>query len=184
MQADVDRWNAKYAKRAPTTAIDPDPLLVKHRGLLDRGGLCLDLAGGTGDNGLYLCGLGCESLVVDASETGLRLCRDKALANGLAPMLVVADLDRFELPTATFDAVLVFRYLNRGLIDAIRRSLRDSGLLFFKTFNRRHLTRHPDFPQDYVLRDGELTEWFSDLRCLDTNDGESPDTTWYWVGSR
>lgn len=183
MRSDVDRWNAKYAKREPTGAIDPDPLLGKHRERLGGAGLCIDIAGGTGDNGLYLEQLGYRSIIVDASESGLRLCRHKADVNRLDPMLVAADLDRFVLPAAAFDAVLVFRYLNRGLIDAIRRCVKPGGLLFFKTFNTRHLNQHPGFPKQYVLEDGELSDWFSVLNCLDSNDGDAPDTTWFWVGS-
>lgn len=182
MQADIARWNGKYGARPATPAVEPDPLLLQHRGLLGSAGLCIDIAGGTGNNGLYLEQLGYRSVILDCSENGLRLCRDKAERNGLSPILVVADLDRFTLPAAAFDAVLVFRYLNRRLIGPIRECLKDDGVLFFKTFNKYHLERHPRFSEDYVLRDGELSEWFSGLRCVDTNDGCGSDTTYYWVG--
>lgn len=184
MRSDIERWNDKYDGRPPSTSIEPDPLLLQHRDLLGSRGLCIDIAGGTGDNGLYVSQLGYRSVIVDGSEQGLRLCRSKAEANGLSPMLVTADLDRFTLPEAAFDAVLAFRYLNRQLIGPIRDCLKENGVLFFKTFNIRHLERHPRFPEEYVLRDGELTEWFSALRCVDTNDGRAPDTTYYWVGYR
>ncbi len=74
MRSDVDRWNAKYENRERTASIDPDPLLRRHRGLLAARGLCIDIAGGAGDNGLYLNRIGYESVIVDASEAGLRLC--------------------------------------------------------------------------------------------------------------
>ena len=182
VRGDIERWNEKYRKRSRSSSIEPDPLLLQHRELLEPGGLCIDIAGGIGDNGLYLSQIGYRSIVVDGSEAGLRLCRHKALDNGLATMLVVADLDRFVLPESAFDAVLVFRYLNRKLISAIQRGLRDGGVLFFKTFNARHLLTHPQFPEEFVLAEGELTSWFSGLHCVDTNDGRSPDTTWHWVG--
>lgn len=184
MRSDIERWNSKYEEQPPSASIDPDPLLLEHRGLLGTGGLCIDVAGGAGDNGLYLCGLGYDTVIVDGSEAGLRLCRHKALLNGLAPMLVAADLDHFTLPDDTFDAVLVFRYLNRALIGPIRDCLKEYGVLLFKTFNTRHLLEHPRFPVEYVLREGELTDWFSALHCVDTNDGLAPDTTYYWVGYR
>ncbi len=184
MREDLDRWNAKYAGRPPSETIDPDPLLREHRDLLASGGLCIDLAGGTGDNGLFVEQLGYRSVIVDGSETGLRLCRHKAQAHGLDPMLVVADLDRFTLPAATFDAILVFHYLNRGLVDAIRRSLKPGGALFFKTFNRRKALDHPGFPEKYMLKDGELTEWFADLHCTATNDGDARSATYHWIGYR
>jgi len=184
MRSDVDRWNAKYADREPVSSIEPDPLLLKHRDLLGRGGLCIDIAGGAGDNGLYLSGLGYRTVIVDASENGLRLCQFKARRNDLSPMLVVADLDRFVLPERTFDVVLVFRYLNRALIEPIRRCLRPDGVLFYKTFNFRHLAKRPQFSKGYLLEDGELTKWFADLHCVDSNDGQAPDTSYHWVGRK
>ena len=185
MRSDIDRWNAKYDQRTPTTSIEPDPLLLKHRSLLGFSGLAVDIAGGTGDNGLYLSQLGYLSLIVDGSEAGLRLGQRKARANGLPAMFVAADLDQFALPDSTFDVMLVFRYLNRDLIEPLRRCLKTNGLLFFKTFNRRHLNKHPGFPEEYVLKDSELIRWFSDFECVDTNDGTAtPDTTYYWVGRK
>lgn len=184
VRGDIERWNDKYGKRSRSSSIEPDPLLLQHRELLGSAGLCIDIAGGIGDNGLYLSQIGYRSIVVDGSEAGLRLCRHKARENGLAPMLVVADLDRFVLPESTFDAVLVFRYLNRRLIGAVPGCLRDGGVLFFKTFSTHHLLAHPQFPEEYVLKEGELTSWFSGLQCIDTNDGRSPDTTWHWVGHK
>lgn len=182
MREDIDRWNAKYADRPPSGSIDPDPLILEHRDLLTTGGLCIDLAGGTGDNGLFVEQLGYRSIIVDGSEAGLRLCRRKAEMNGLAPMLVAADLDRLSLPESTFDAVLVFHYLNRGLVPPIRRSLKPGGVLFFKTFNFRKSLERPGFPEKYVLEDGELTGWFSELHCVACNDGQGTGNTYHWIG--
>jgi len=184
MREDIQRWQRKYAQREPEATIEPDALLRAHQRLLTGGGLGIDLAGGTGDNGLYLCGLGYRTIVIDASETGLRLCRHKAGVNGLRPMLVAADLDRFTLPPSTFDIALVFRYLNRSLIGPIRDCLRPGGLLFYKTFNIHHLRERPGFNRDYVLAPGELREWFAGLDCIASNDGEADTATWHWVGRR
>jgi tellurite methyltransferase len=183
VHSDIDRWNARYSRRTARAVIEPDPLLLEHRAMLGTAGLGVDIAGGTGDNGLYLNQLGYDSVIVDGSEVGLRQCRRKAQANGLSPMLVAADLDRFALPASTFDVVLVFRYLNRNLVDAILRCLKPNGVLFFKSFNKHHLKAHPQFPPQYVLRDGELSDCFADLRCAATNDRQfTSDTTYYWVG--
>lgn len=182
MREDIDRWNAKYADRPPSERIEPDALLLEHRELLSPAGLCIDLAGGTGNNGLFPAQLGWRSVIVDGSEAGLRLCRRKAAANGLDPMLVVADLDRLSLPDSTFDAVLVFHYLNRGLIEPIRRSLKPGGVLFFKTFNIRKSLERPGFPAKYMLEKGELSQWFAALHCVATNDGAPQGTTWHWIG--
>jgi len=184
MRADIERWNAKYAAREPSATLEPDPLLREYRDLLPTSGLGIDIAGGTGDNGLFLYQLGCDMLIVDGSETGLQLCHHKARQNDLHPMLAVADLDRFALPRAAFDIVLVFRYLNRALIPALRDCLTDGGLLIYKTFNQRHRIKHPGFNPDFLLQDGELSRWFSDMQYLATNDGKDTDTASYWIGRR
>jgi len=184
MREDIERWNAKYADRPPSESIEPDDLLVEHRGLLGAGGLGIDLAGGTGNNGLYLAQLGYDSIIVDGSEAGLRLCRHKAETNGLDPLLLVADLDRLILPEETFDAILVFHYLNRGLVEPIRRALKPGGTLFFKVFNRRKGADRPDFPEKYMVEDGEISRWFSDMHCVACNDGDPEGTTYHWIGYR
>lgn len=184
MRADIERWNRKYRDRTASTAITPDPLLVRHRALLADRGLCIDLAGGTGDNALYLQQLGYQALVVDGSEAGLRLCRHKARHHGLAPWLVAADLDRLPLPADTFDAVLVFHYLNRARIDDIRACLKPGGVLFFKTFNRRQARARPGFPEKYILRDGELDASFADLERVASGETPGADNTDYWIGRR
>lgn len=182
MREDIDRWNAKYADRPPSQSIEPDGLILEHVNLLSSGGLCIDLAGGVGDNGLFLERLGYRSIIVDGSEAGLRLCRHKAEVNGLDPMLVVADLDRLTLPESVFDAVLVFHYLNRALVEPIRRSLKPGGALFFKTFNIRKKLERPGFPEKYILKDGELSGWFSDMHCVACVDGHGDENTYHWIG--
>jgi len=182
MRADIDRWNTKYQARERSARLKPDPLLIEYRHLLPSAGFGIDIAGGPGDNGLFLNQQGCEVVIVDGSETGLRLCRHKAERNGLHPMLVVADLDRFELPRSSFDVVLIFRFLNRELVAAIRDSLKDTGLLVYKTFNLRHRVDRPDFASEYLLRDGEMRGWFKDMRCVASNDGDDTDTATYWIG--
>lgn len=185
MKEDVCRWNAKYRTHQAATEIRPDPILTDHQSLLSGRGCALDLAAGKCDNALYLASCGYNTVAIDGSLVALELGLYKADANGLRLNGFVADLDAYPLPTNRFDVVTVIRYLNRPLVDAIKQSVNRGGLLFFKTFNERFLDEKPSFPGEYVLRYGELTDWFGDWQCLETNDTQSDRSVQsYWIGRK
>lgn len=185
MKSDIDRWNGKYRSRQFTQDIQPDPILVEHNSLLTGKGCVLDVASGECDNALYLAACGYTAFAIDGSYEGLKLGARKAAANGLRLKCFVADLDTYPIPQELFDVVVVIKYLNRNIIDSVRRSLKQNGLLFFKTFNRRFLDQNSAFPEKYVLRRGELSDWFSDWVCVDSNERSRGDESqYYWVGRK
>ena len=186
MRSDVVRWNKKYADHSYSDEIVTDPILVSHKTHLSGKGNSLDLACGVCNNALYLASIGYNSFAVDGSKTALFHGKRKARANKLDLLGFVADLDSYSLPEEYFHVVVVIRYLNRTLIDSIKRTLKPGGILFMQTFNARFLVKKPAFPKDYVLRDGELSDWFSGWRCIDTNDDDvtSRQTETYWVGTK
>ena len=185
MKEDVCRWNTKYSAHQATTEIRPDAILEEHQALLSGRGIALDLAAGKCDNALYLASCGYTTVAIDGSHVALELGLYKAEANGLRLNCIVADLDSYPLPTNRFNVITVIKYLNRSLVDSIRSSLNRSGVIFFKTFNEHFLEEKPSFPKEYVLRHGELADWFRDWQCVKTND------TWsnkavesYWIGRK
>ena len=185
MKSDIDRWNAKYSTHEVSEAINPDPILPDHRSLLPGDGRALDLAAGKCDNALYLAARGYDSYAIDASHIALRLGKHKAASKSILLNCVVADLDTFPLPENHFDIVVVVRYLNRGMLDAVKETVKKGGLLFFKTFNQRFLVQKPSFPPEYVLQDGELSAWFRGWDCVDSNDSQPNDSSQsYWVGRK
>ncbi|MFC1680588.1 class I SAM-dependent methyltransferase [Pseudomonadota bacterium] len=185
MKSDIERWNAKYDKHKITESIEPDPILLDHRSLLQGNGNALDLAAGKCDNALFLAVCGYDSFAIDASYIALHLGKKKAACNEIELNCLVADLDSYPLPKHQFDVVVVVRYLNRSLIEAVKQTLGKGGLLFFKTFNKRFLEQKPSFPPEYVLEDGELSTWFRSWNCIDSNDGKPTGATQsYWVGRK
>ena len=169
MRADIDRWNAKYAspgEHAPMA----DAVLAEQ--CLSGPGVALDLACGRGGNVGLLLRWGFEVVAVDGSIAGLREAR-RWQAESTARW-VCADLDQFVLPSEKFDLVVVTRYLNRGLVEAIRDCIKPEGWVFYRTFNRGHLRKATRFNPDYVLRPGELQTWFHDFEIASYVD--DPDT--------
>jgi len=72
----------------------------------------------------------------------------------------------------TLSGVLVFRYLFRPLIPAIKKALVKGGFLFYETYTREHLQFHPSFNPAFLLESGELTEWFQNWEILHSFEGK------------
>lgn len=176
MRADIDRWNRKYAGGPRSVEPAGEPELAAAASALPGRGLALELACGRGANALFLARLGYQVVAVDCAINGLGSCRRTARRLGLPVFPVVMDLDRAALPHRRFRLVCVVRYLNRPLFPVLAEALAPGGVLFYKTFNRRHLEDHPGFNPGYVLEDGELDRAFAGLGRL--AGGESGTTSW------
>jgi tellurite methyltransferase len=144
-----------------------DPLLVRFSSLLlDRAleGPVLDLACGTGENGLLVASMGLPVVLADRSPQALAVARRSAVERGLAAEFWNIDLETGEnpLPEDYYRGILVFHYLHRPLIPAIRRGIREGGILVYQTFtSEQPKYGHPHNP-DYLLQSGELAGWFKD----------------------
>ena len=166
MRDDCERWNRKYRGGAGSVTPRAEPELLAHRRLLQASGTAIELACGTGANALYLASLGYDVVAADISIEGLKIANRAAQRLGLKIQPVVMDLDQYPLPKGHFSMISVIRYLNRAMFRHLVEALRPGGLLFYKTFNRRHLEIHPHFNPTYVLHDGELNAAFAALDVI------------------
>jgi len=158
-ESDRERWNRKYAAGEGPAHFEPKEFLLERADLL-AGGRALDVACGFGGNALYLAALGYHVDGVDISEVGLTQAHDAARERGLQNKIqfIQADIDRWWVPPARYDLILVFFYLNRGLMPRLAQGLRPGGLLFEANRNRRLLQTRPGFDPDYLLELGELRQ--------------------------
>ena len=185
METDRERWDTRYATRTRAAEIKPDALLVEHCELLTGRGRALDVAAGRGQNALFLASLGYESYALDVSLVGLRIGTAAARQRGLPFFAIVADLDRYPLPSEWFAVIVVVRYLNRNLLPALKDALMPGGMFFYETFNANYSSQKPDFNPAYLLEPGELARIFSDFRTILTNDSDTiTDATTYWIGQK
>jgi SAM-dependent methyltransferase len=146
---------------------EPSALLVENRALLPARGRALDIAMGSGRNALYLASLGFRVTGVDVSRVAVELCREKAARLGLAVEAIVADLEDYRLPTDTYDLIINFHYLQRGLAGPMVQALRPGGVLVFESFTIDQL-QYSYGPKDpaFLLQPGELPEMFVGLETL------------------
>jgi len=134
----------------------------------------LDLACGSGRNGLFCLE---KNLSVVFSDVRTKALDDVKQTINKGPDKYSSSLAKFweidfELENANpltenlYSAVMVYRYLHRPLIDKIKAAVVPNGLVIYETFTvlQAELGR-PKNP-DFLLKAGELAEYFSDWQIL------------------
>lgn len=163
------------------TEMEPAALLREYSNLFTKEPLSrpvLDLACGGGRNGIYLATLGVPVVLCDISEEALFRARALALEQGVAPDFRVLDLEKSgtsPLEEDTCGGMIVFRYLHRPLIPAIKATIRSKGILIYETFTVDQIRYGKPTNPDYLLQSGELRQWFADWEILQYYEGLQPD---------
>jgi len=127
----------------------------------------LDLACGTGRHSLAAAGRGAKVVAIDRDSTKLAKAAHHARAKGLSIDWRELDLEGDWPELGTFDAVLVFNYLDRASMPGIRELVAPGGLLLMETFldAQREAGWGPTSDR-HLLRPGELAHLVAPLRVL------------------
>ena len=167
---DARRWDQRYLQDERfRTYSQPRPFLLEAARWLPGRGLALDVAMGLGGNAAFLVERGLNVVGVDISGVALRQAK-KRLPHLMA---VQADLDQFGMPPETFDVILNFYFLQRGLWHLYRHWLHPGGIIIIETLTQPTLEYQPDIDPQYLLQPNELLEAFSDMEVLVYREGES-----------
>lgn len=178
-EADREKWESRYAAGSYGARTHPTALLVEWLPRLPTppGARALDLACGAGRNALYLAAHGYRVDAMDISTTALERGAARAAEMGVEVEWIAADLDSVTIAADRYDVIVVARYVNRGLSDAIVRALRDGGHLIYE----QHLQTEAEVggPSScrFRLAPNELLRMFSGLRVLYYREGlmQDPD---------
>ena len=68
--------------------------------------------------------------------------------------------------TNSYQAIIVFRYLHRPLIEAIKAAIEPGGLVFYETFTTENRQFGRPNRDAFLLNKNELKEMFHDWQCL------------------
>jgi SAM-dependent methyltransferase len=142
--------------------------VVRFAPRIRRGGTVLDVAAGNGRHTRHLRGLGYRVVAVDVD---LSRMADLAADDGLE--LVEADLENAPWPFEgrSFDGIVVTNYLHRPLLPILAKSLAADGVLIYETFAEgNEQCGRPSNP-DFLLREGELCNAFSELTLIEYEHG-------------
>lgn len=90
------------------------------------------------------------------------------LADDEGVELMQADLESaaWPFPGRCFDGIVVTNYLHRPLLSVLADSLTPGGVLIYETFAEGNEEYGRPSNPDFLLREGELQEVFSDLTVL------------------
>ncbi|MCH7815829.1 MAG: methyltransferase domain-containing protein [Proteobacteria bacterium] len=156
---------------------DAAPLLVENLPLFksmnfDNG--VLDLACGTGRNGLLLASINIPVTFADNSKAAIHRLTELLAGQEYTGECWLVDLEQDVNPLAgkEYDGVLVFNYLHRPLFGAIRAAIRPGGLIFYETFTVKQCEYGKPSNPDFLLQPSELRDCFDDWEILHYFEGE------------
>jgi len=166
----------------------PSGYLTEHADLLlcaAKDGPTLDLACGSGQNGLYLAEKGVEVHFWDREEQGLDNIKSIARVKGLKVFIRQIDLETGQggaLPADYFSLIMVFRYLHRPLISDIKKAVLPGGIVIYETFTTRQAELGKPSNPDFLLKENELLEWFRDWEIIDHRQARLENPERYMAG--
>jgi 2-polyprenyl-3-methyl-5-hydroxy-6-metoxy-1,4-benzoquinol methylase len=145
----------------------PSTWFVWHTHLIGPGTKVLDLACGAGRHSLAAAALGATVIGVDRDPAKLELARERAAAARLTVEWRQLDLEGPWPELGSFDAVLVFNYLDRASMPRIRGLVAPGGRLIMETFleAQREAGWGPT-SERHLLRPGELARLVAPLKVL------------------
>lgn len=157
---------------------DPPParFLVQQLQRFPKGKV-LDVASGSGRHALFLASLGYQVDAVDHDEQALARFSASARMRHLTGISSrVLDLEqplhKPPLGHETYDAVVVFFYLNRPLFPHLIDALKPGGVLLYETFTLdNHVQHQHPKRREFCLAQGELVRLLPDLRILHYDEG-------------
>jgi SAM-dependent methyltransferase len=163
------RWDAIYREYENRAFPPPDPLLLQFTPPIPAGETrtAADVAGGMGQNALWLASQGYTVDLMDISRIALSCARAEMAGRNLRSVnLLQVDLDAITLKPDYYDLIIVFRYLKRESLPRIRDAIKPGGRILYETFNRRYLDIVPDFNAEFLLEPRELADVFQNWTTL------------------
>lgn len=142
---------------------DASPWVTRFADLLTPGAVVLDLACGTGRHARWLAGRGCSVVAADRDAAALA-----ALSEVPGVQTVCVDLEDGPWPwaAASFDAVVVTRYLFRPRLAMLATLLRPGGVLIYETFMLGNARFGKPSNPDFLLQPDELFDWARGWGCV------------------
>ncbi len=159
-----DKWDQIY--QSETIKTEPAAVLTENLYLLPAEGIALDLACGLGASALILAKQGLTTQAWDISAVAMHKLQQQADAHALTIKTSTKEITPDSFAANCFDVIVVSRFLDRSICDAIMESLKLNGLLFYQTYTQQKISEQgPNNPR-FLLAENELLQIFSALKLV------------------
>ena len=162
----AEKWNQRYLATPDYAILAPAKILAENLFLLSPTGTALDLASGFGANALLLAKQGLTTQAWDISSIAMQHLQQQADAHALAIKTYTREITPQSFSANTFDVIVVSRFLDRSICNAIMESLKIGGLLFYQTYTQlKTCEQGPNNPR-FLLAENELLALFASLKWV------------------
>lgn len=159
----------------------PSTWFLWHAHSIRPGARVLDLACGAGRHSLAAAALGARVTGIDRDPAKLATAQERAAAAGLSVDWREADLEGQWPELGSFDAVLVFNYLDRASMPRIVELVATGGRLMMETFlEAQRETGWGPTSDRHLLRPGELARLVAPLTILHGREAFEPVDSERW----
>ena len=137
-------------------------------------GPILDLAAGDCHNTIFLARSHLKVIACDNSVEALHRGMEIATRAGVTIDTWHVDLEvegRSPLPESAYGGIIVFYYLHRPLIPSLRKAVKPGGVLIYETYTVDQPRFGRPHNPDFLLKPGELRQWFDDWTVLHDFEG-------------
>lgn len=142
-------------------------LLQQYSQLFQRSGKpVLDLACGTGRNGLYLQQQQIPTVFADQNQAVLTSIAATPGISAEQCWHVDFENGQQQLQPNSYQGIMVFRYLHRPLIADIKQAVCSGGIVIYETFTVENRQFGRPNRDAFLLQLGELKQLFSDWECV------------------
>jgi len=135
----------------------PSEWVKRHAHRFPAQGRVLDVAAGSGRNARWLAEQGLQVSAIDRDATAM----DTLSQYGIHAQVHDLEAAAWPFPAESFDAIIVCRYLYRPIFPYLIYSLNWHGVLIVETFMQGQESYGRPSNPDFLLRPGELEEWFA-----------------------
>ena len=159
-----DKWDRVYQSEICKT--EPATVLSENLFLLPQKGIALDLASGLGANAWILAKQGLTTQAWDISAVAMHKLQQQADAHALPIKTFTKEITPDSFAANCFDVIVVSRFLDRSICDAIMESLKSDGLLFYQTYTQQKISKLGPKNPRFLLAENELLQLFSSLKLV------------------
>ncbi len=160
----LEKWNRTYQSDTIISVVAE--VLADNLYLLPASGLALDLASGLGANALLLAQQGMTTQAWDISDIAMHKLQQQAETHTLSIETCIHEISENSFMPDSFDVIVVSRFLDRSISNAIMESLKPKGLLFYQTYTQHKTSAQGPKNPRFLLAENELLDLFSALKVV------------------